>query len=309
VRSEPILGEIERALKAPGDQIAPAALAIARIERPHLDERAYLRLLDEYGREAARRLKEGATSREQIAALNRYVFGTLGFAANREQYVDPRNNFLNVVIERRVGIPITLSIVYIEIGRRAGLPLQGIGFPGHFLVRCAADRGESGALVVDAFNGGAILSESDCTRLLQEHVGEDAVWDPTLLAPAERRTIALRILTNLKRAYVGLRSFSHARRAADLLLALDPAAITELRDRGLLSYHLEDFSSALRDLEKYLSLMPKGALESLEGPSDTAANAESEGDEEQQDEDDLREEGRTIWEHVKNLRRRVASFN
>jgi len=151
---------------------------------------------------------------------------------------------------------------------------------------------------VDCFNGGALLSEFDCVNLLREHAGEQAQWSPRLLDAVDRRAIVIRMLTNLKRAYVGLRSFEHARRTSDLLIAVDPSAITELRDRGLLSYHLQDFSAAMRDLERYLQLIPRAAE-----PGDEDESGESEG------ETEAREEFKAIWDHVKNLRRRVASFN
>lgn len=291
-----IAADLERALSAPGDRIAPAALAIARIEHPHLDPRPHLEQLDEFGLQAARRLDGIEGERARVRALNRYIFGALGFAANREQYLDPRNSFLNVVLERRVGIPITLSVVYIEIGRRAGLPLEGVGFSGRFLVHPVGGGPVGETLIIDPFAGGKLRSQADCFALLREQAGEDARWHPSLLAPADRRTMALRMLTNLKRAYVALRSFAHARRAADLLVALDPSAISELRDRGLFSYHLEDFSAALRDLEKYLALIPK-------------AESSLDDDDESGRDEGAREEGKAIWEHVKNLRRRVASFN
>jgi len=293
VPSDPDLAaDLVRALSAEGEQLAPAALAIARLEHPRLDPGPYLEQLDRFGQEAGRRVQHAASPREAVLALNQYVFGTLGFAGNREQYIDPRNSFLNVVLERRIGLPITLSIAYIEIGRRAGLPLAGVGFPGHFLARLSPD------LVVDCFNGGALLSEFDCVNLLREHAGEQAQWSPRLLDAVDRRAIVIRMLTNLKRAYVGLRSFEHARRTSDLLIAVDPSAITELRDRGLLSYHLQDFSAAMRDLERYLQLIPRAAE-----PGDEDESGESEG------ETEAREEFKAIWDHVKNLRRRVASFN
>lgn len=291
---DPIAADLQRALSEGGDALAPAALAIAQIEYPRLDPAPWVAQLDEFGREAARRMERLGYVRERVIAVNRFVFGALGFAGNREQYLDPRNSYLNEVIERRLGIPITLSIVYIEVGRRAGLPLNGIGFPGHFLVGCdhAGER-----LIIDAFNGGTILSESDCHSLLREHAGDEVPWHPSFLDPADRRTIALRMLSNLKRSYVTLRSFIHARRASDLLLAVDPSAITELRDRGLLSYHLQDFSSALHDLEGYLRIVTRA--------DPGAARAEDLSEEDSE----TREEFKAIWEHVKNLRRRVASFN
>src|SRR5206468_46266 len=129
-------------------------------------------------------------------------------------------------------------------------------------------------LIVDAFHAGALLSEVDCRQLLRQHVDEDAAFDPTLLATATRQHIVIRMLVNLKRLYVRMRSFPQARFIADLLLAVDPSALSELRDRGLLAYHMEDFGSALRDLESYLRMMPKGDSD-LEG-----ASFESTGDDE-----------------------------
>jgi regulator of sirC expression with transglutaminase-like and TPR domain len=313
VRSQQIAEELQRALSAPGEQIAPAALAIARLEHPHLDPRPLLEQIEAFGHDAARRLEGVAPVRARITAVNQYIFGTLGFTANREQYLDPRNNFLNVVLERRTGIPITLSIVYIEIGRRAGLELDGIGFPGHFLVRAAGEEpGDDHAIILDPFNGGTLLSEFDCISLLREHAGEDAAWDPGLLGATTRHAIAVRLLSNLKRAYVALRSYSHARRVSDLLVALDPSAITELRDRGLLSYHLEDFSAALRDLEKYLAAMPHGApnaASARDRSSEPSTREDADVPDVSQADEDASEESRTIWEHVKSLRRRVASLN
>jgi regulator of sirC expression with transglutaminase-like and TPR domain len=299
---DPIAADLQRALNEPGDALAPAALAVAQLEHPRLDPLPWLTELDDFGREAARRTHGLADVRDQINAVNRFLFGTLGFAGNRDQYLDPRNSYLNDVIERRLGIPITLSIVYIEVGRRAGLPLSGVGFPGHFLVGCEQHRGET--LIVDPFNGGALLSESDCRALLREHAGEDFPWLASFLDPVDRRSIVVRMLSNLKRAYVTLHSFPNARRATDLILAVDPAAITELRDRGLLSYHLQDFSSALHDLEAYLRIVTRAEPPLLSASAD---EAEAEGEEHEGNEE--QEEFKAIWEHVKNLRRRVASFN
>lgn len=296
---DPIAADLERALAEPGEALASAALAIAQFEYPRLDPAPWVTQLNEFGREAARRLSGLAEMRDRVTALNSFLFGTLGFAGNRQQYLDPRNSYLNEVIERRLGIPITLAIVYIEVGRRAGLPLVGIGFPGHFLVGCEGDRDEG--LIIDAFNGGTLLSQADCHEVLREHAGEDVPWHPSFLDATDRRAIVLRMLGNLKRAYVTLRWFDYARRAAGLLLAIDPSAVTELRDRGLLSYHLQDFTSALKDLEGYLWAVTRAE------PPQVAAALEREGGEDEPT--DEQQEFKAIWEHVKNLRRRVASFN
>jgi regulator of sirC expression with transglutaminase-like and TPR domain len=175
-----------------------------------------------------------------------------------------------------------------EVARRAELNVEGINFPGHFLLRCPARRGlhYSEDLIIDAYHGGALLSEEACRALLQKHAGEDAVFETHLLVHATKPQILARMLLNLKRTYVRMHSFPQARDVTELLLAVDPSAINELRDRGLLAYHLKDFSAALRDLQAYLQLSAK-----------TEPNEEE------------REELTQIWEHVKTLRRRVATLN
>ena len=291
-------------LNASGDALAPAALAIARVEYPALDPAPYLQHIERLGEAAAARVERRAAQIEdRLAALNAYVYEELAFSGNREQYEDPRNSFLNEVIDRRLGIPITLAVIYLEIGRRTGLGLEGVNFPGHFLVR-APGAGGSEDIIIDPFHGGAVLSEVDCRHLLRQQIGVHAAFDPALLATATRQHIIVRMLVNLKRLYVRMRSFPQARFISDLLLAVDPAAIGELRDRGLLAYHMEDFASALRDLEEYLRMMPRpepGAPEAREQADAFGSDSDDESGE--------ASESSQIWEHVKMLRRRVAGFN
>jgi regulator of sirC expression with transglutaminase-like and TPR domain len=299
-----IADDLLRALNEPGEAVAPAALAIAGVEYPALDAAPYLLRLERMGEAAAGRLKrhDGAPATVLIATLNAYLYEELGFSGNREHYDDPRNSFLNEVLDRRLGIPISLAAVYLEIGRRAGLRLEGVNFPGHFLVRAPAGPGDMEDIIVDPFHAGALLSEVDCRHLLRQHVGEEAAFEHGLLATATRQHIVVRMLVNLKRLYVRMRSFPQARAIADLLLAVDPSALAELRDRGLLAYHMEDFAAALKDLEAYLRLMPRGGSFDPEQDLDGSADGES-GDEQPVS------ESAQIWEHVKTLRRRVAGFN
>ena len=287
--------DLLHALNEPGESLAPAALAIARVEYPAIDAAPYLLRLERMGEAAEGRLRRQAQAGigAQIATLNAYLFEELGFSGNTERYDDPRNSFLNEVLDRRLGIPISLAVVYLEIGRRAGMRLEGVNFPGHFLVR-APDAAED--LIVDPFHSGALLSEVDCRHLLREYVGDETAFDRALLATATRQHIVVRMLVNLKRLYVRMQSFPQARAVADLLLAVDPSALSELRDRGLLAYHMEDFASALRDLEAYLRLMPRG----------DSSNPDEQGE---ADADAPATESAQIWEHVKTLRRRVAGFN
>ena len=281
------------ASNAPGTDLAEAALVIARIEYPQLDASAYLSRLDRMGDAARRRIErlvdetgDGSTL-SCIKGLNAYLFDDERFVGNRDRYEDPGNSCLNEVLDRRTGIPITLSVVYVEIGRRAGLRIDGVNFPGHFLVRVPEDTGRGRRrLIIDPFHGGAMLSDDDCRMLLQEHVGSEVAFSKSLLASATRLQIIVRMLLNLKRVYVHMRSFPQARDITELLLAVTPSAISELRDRGLLAYHLNDLTGALRDLQTYLKLAGMGEID-----------------------EDAREEHQQIWEHVKTLRRRVASLN
>jgi regulator of sirC expression with transglutaminase-like and TPR domain len=296
-RATQVAADLQRAMNAGGEDLAAAALAIARVEYPSLDAAPYLDGLARMGDEARERIARGGIGRlEAVRAFNEYLYDEQGFAGNRDRYDDPRNSFLNEVLERRTGIPITLAVVYLEVARRAGLRVAGINFPGHFLLRASDDAstpGGSDFVIIDPFHGGALLSEVDCRELLRQHVGDEAAFDRSLLEPATRHHIVVRMLVNLKRVYVRMRSFPQARFISDLLLTVDPSAISELRDRGLLAYHLQDFAAALRDLEEYLRLSPRP--ETLQADA-----AERPGGE------DITTE---LWEHVKNLRKRVAGFN
>jgi regulator of sirC expression with transglutaminase-like and TPR domain len=308
-RTAEVAAELQKALNATGDEIAPAALAIARVEYPSLDPGPYAAMLDRMGEEAAKRLR-GSVS-DPIGAFNEYLYDEQRFVGNRERYDDPRNSFINEVLDRRTGIPISLAVVYLEVARRAGLHVEGVNFPGHFLLRArdgVSSRTRSEVLVIDPFHGGAQLSEYDCRQLLRQHVGDEAAFEPSLLAPATRHDIVVRILVNLKRLYVRMRSFPQARFISSLLLGIEPAAISELRDRGLLAYHLQDFAAALRDLEEYLRLSPKLAET---GEHDVIAEHGHAGDGDETTDPPQGEvdDATQIWEHVKTLRKRVAGFN
>jgi regulator of sirC expression with transglutaminase-like and TPR domain len=266
------------------------ALVIATLEHTDLDEAPVLAALEALGHEAARRLAGLRGLETRAAALSDYLATDLGFHGNEQRYDDPRNSFLNDVLTRRTGIPIALAVLYIDVGRRAGLTIEGVNFPGHFLVRVHPSPGEAQEpdLILDPFHAGAILRDADCRRLLAQHAGADAVLGAETLATADTHRILVRMLVNLKRLYVRGRSFPQALDATTLLGALEDEDHTELRDRGLLAYQMRRYPEALRDLEAYLR----------------ARARESSG---QEDED--RQEYEQIWEHVKALRRRLASFN
>jgi regulator of sirC expression with transglutaminase-like and TPR domain len=283
---------------SPDPDLAVAALMIARIEYPRLDAGPYLDRLDTLGREAKLRVdaappadappRADPDGYARVMALNEYLFTDLRFVGNRETYEDPRNSFLNQVLDRRTGIPISLALVYMEIARRAGVHVEGVNFPGHFLLRCPARLGLARAddLIIDAFHGGALLSEDACRERLRRRAGDAMHPESPLLLQATKPQILARMLLNLKLLYVQMRSFPQARDITELMLAVDPTAKHELRDRGLLAYHLKDFSGALRDLQAYLQLSGSTQLD-----------------------ESGREEHAEIWEHVKTLHRQVAALN
>jgi regulator of sirC expression with transglutaminase-like and TPR domain len=305
-RTGEVAAELQKAMNAPGGDLASAALAIARVEYPSLNPGPYVATLDRMGEEAAARLHHMGD--DSLRAFNEYLYDEQGFTGNRDRYDDPRNSFINEVLDRRTGIPISLAVVYLEVARRAGLQVDGVNFPGHFLLRArdaTSSDARSDMVIIDPFHGGARLSEYDCRQLLRQHVGDEAAFDTTLLAPATRHDIVVRMLVNLKRLYVRMRSFPQARFISSLMIGIDPSAISELRDRGLLAYHLQDFPAALRDLEEYLRLAPKS---SELGEHDLVVDGE-EGSENESHPEAVLDDATQIWEHVKSLRKRVASFN
>ena len=305
-RTSEVAAELQKAMNAPGDDLAPAALAIARVEYPSLDPKPYLARLDRMGVEARARARQAGS--DPIRAFNEYLYDEQGFVGNRERYDDPRNSFINEVLDRRTGIPISLAVIYLEVAHRAGLQVDGVNFPGHFLLRAREGYGDprTEVAIIDPFHGGARLSEYDCRQLLRQHVGDEAAFDTSLLAPATRHDIIVRILVNLKRLYVRMRSFPQARFVSTLLLGIDPSAISELRDRGLLAYHLQDFAAALRDLEEYLRRAPK--LPEFE-QHDVIAEQEGDDPDATAEQDQDLDDATQIWEHIKTLRKRVAGFN
>ncbi|MDH4175466.1 MAG: tetratricopeptide repeat protein, partial [Betaproteobacteria bacterium] len=208
------------------------------------------------------RMPPGGGTQERVVALNRFLFDDLGYSGNADNYYDPRNSYLNEVLDRRTGIPITLSVLYLEIGWRVGLELEGVSFPGHFLVRL---RVPGAMLVLDPFSGGEALAETDLRERLQRVIPEGAAGgvpvdalplDP-FLEPAGKRQILARLLRNLKGIY---REKDQPQRLLDVLsrmLVVSPEAHGELRERGLLYQRLECYRAALKDLQDYSALEPE----------------------------------------------------
>lgn len=230
--------------------LAHAALLIAAEDEPRFEVSKYRALLYEMGLEARRRVE--ATRDTPVAALNDYVFAELGFTGNQQHYYDPRNSLLNHVLERRTGIPITLSIVYIEIARRAGLHAEGIGLPGHFIARVRRDEGDERGTMVDPFHG-YIVDEDDCQQRLDVIYNGQLQLSPEHLRPATTREILVRLLRNLKGVYAQAALYREAVAAVERILVLAPDAADERRDRGLLLAQLGRLPEAIAELERYLA--------------------------------------------------------
>ena len=235
--------------------LAETALTFAREAYPELDPAAYLAQLDALGDALRSRLRADISPADAIVALNHYLFGELGFAGNAENYSDPRNSYLNDVIDRRLGIPVTLSVVYIELGRRIGLQLDGVSFPGHFLVRCSLPQG---IVILDPYDKGASLGVDALRRRVRElRVGEDEAMPLSrLLVPAPSTQIIVRMLRNLYDIHALAKAWRDALWVLDYLLLAEPKFAPWHRERGTAYLQLECFQAALADFERYLMLAP-----------------------------------------------------
>ncbi|OJT21063.1 hypothetical protein BO221_29750 [Archangium sp. Cb G35] len=244
------------ALAADPPRLDLAALAIATLNRPELDTSAYLHTLDALAARVQLEMERHTGHGEVLAGLTalRHVLADIeGFSGNEEDYQAPENSFLDQVLERKVGLPITLSVVYLEVARRAGIPLYGVPFPGHFLVACSAGDHK---LVVDPFHGGEILTEEGCKELL-ERVAPQLRFNPTMLSPAPVELITYRMLSNLRRVYLERDESERGLAVVDLLLMLAPNHPGELRTRASLLANLGAYRAALKDVERCLELSPE----------------------------------------------------
>lgn len=204
-----------------------AALLIAKARYPELNVESQLRLLDGLARGSADVMGEDREALYACNALSQFLFDEAGFRGNDEDYYDPRNSYLNDVLDRRTGIPISLSLLYMEVGRRLGIALAGIGMPGHFLVR----HQEVEDLYIDPFHGGILLSQEEAAGRLQQVTGGRMQWRPEHLGPVSHRAFLARMLRNLKGIYLQRQEYDHALGVLDLLVALLPGDETERRDR------------------------------------------------------------------------------
>lgn len=248
-----------------GIDLARAALLIAAEEYPGLDIDQHMGRLEELAAQVRLRLENGeektirmpTTANECIDvlhALNMVLFEQEHFRANRSNYYDPQNSFLNKVLERRLGIPLTLSLLYIEVGKRLGLRIEGVGMPFHFIVRCAL---QETTIYIDPYERGKFLNEQDCRQRIAQIFKDQEDFDPHWLEPLSAKQLLVRMLTNLKHIYIHKGDFQRALTACDRIMLLNPSIPIELHDRGIVHFHLKYYARALHDLSAYLELAPQ----------------------------------------------------
>jgi regulator of sirC expression with transglutaminase-like and TPR domain len=235
----------------PNGRLDRAALELATLGTPDLEPEPFLDQLNEMASQLADRMRNFNDGRDFVETAQRYLFGELGFHGNQQDFFDPGNSFLNQVLERRTGIPITLSVMYMEIARRLAMPVFGIGLPRHFIIQF--DDGNY-STYIDPYNGGRTITVQECFALAGAKVA-----DPILLRRASKKQIAMRMVQNLRGVYLRRRDWARAVDTLDLLLLGAPELSGLLKQRGLLHMELKRFQAARRDLERYLTMEPEAA--------------------------------------------------
>jgi regulator of sirC expression with transglutaminase-like and TPR domain len=236
--------------------LARAAFLVAREEYPQLPEERYLGHLDLLAEEARDRLDDETAHLLVLQELLDFLYNRHGFRGNREAYYDPRNSFLNDVLDRKLGIPLTLGIVVLEAGWRLGLPLEGVNFPGHFLVRF---KGDAMDLLIDPYDQGALRFQDEAQELLDRVYGGMIRLQDSFLKPASKREMLVRLLMNLKSLYLNVQDNHRALAAVERILLIRPIAPGEIRDRGVILARLGRNDEALEQLEAYLNVAPDAA--------------------------------------------------
>lgn len=236
--------------------LARAALLIAKEEYPQLPVDRYRIRLDRLAEEAKDRLYDEGAPLVVLREVIRTLYERHGFRGNRTAYYDPRNSFLNDVLDRRLGIPLTLGVVLLEVGWRLDLPLEGVNFPGHFLVRF---RGDAIDLLVDPFDGGRIRFRDEAQELLDRVYGGMVRVQDSFLREASRREMLTRLLSNLKTVYTNVEDDARALGVVERLLLLRPNAPHEVRDRGEILARLGRDEEAIEALQGYLDRAPRAA--------------------------------------------------
>lgn len=249
---DPFVAELVSYVSNPRHSLVEKCLKLAQVfGYPNLSITEYADKLNSMGKTLRDIISDVKNPTYLISILNEYLFNTLGFSGNDDDYYNPDNNFLNVVIDRKVGIPITLSIIYIELARHIGLDLRPVGFPSHFLVKHTEE------LIIDPFGGGRVLTKDDLHGILTRSYGGEVEFAPHFLDEIEPEKILIRISRNLKNSYTESFNYEMAMRCINFILNIEPNAVEEVRDKGILEARLLHYDQALESLNKYLELSPE----------------------------------------------------
>ncbi len=242
-------------INQPDEQIdlAKAALCYAQAEYPNLNIAKYLSILDAIASKIESQLIAERYPLKVIKSINDHLFDRLEFCGNQHDYYDPDNSFLNQVIDRKVGIPISLAVIYLAIAQRLNFPMVGIGMPGHFLIRPEFEASE---IFIDVFNQGEILFKHDCQMKLDQIYQQQVKLDPSWLMPVTNKQILARMLNNLKFIYLHRRELDKALSIMSAILKILPQNVAEIRDRGLLYYQVNRWEEAIIDLQYFLKIAP-----------------------------------------------------
>ena len=249
---DPFVSEWISFSKNPNYNLIEKCLKLAQIiEYPELNVSKYIEKINEIGNSLKMKIGEVKNPTYLISILNEYLFDELGFHSAEEDYYDPVNSFLNVVLDKKTGIPITLSILYSEVAKHIGLDLRIVGFPGHVIVKYKKE------MILDPFYRGRLLTIEDLEKILNRNFGEDVEFVPEYLNEATTEQLLTRLLRNLKNAYTQSYAYDNAMKCTDMILGMQPESPEEIRDKGILEERLLRYDKALPLLNKYLELEPE----------------------------------------------------
>jgi len=249
---DPFIAEWISFSKNPNYNLVEKCLKMAQIlEYPELNISKYVEKINEMGNSLKIKIGQVKNSTYHISMLNEYLFDELSFDGAEEDYYDPGNSFLNVVLDKKTGIPITLSIIYAEVAKSIGLDLQIIGFPGHVIVKYKEE------IILDPFYSGRLLTIEDLEEILTRDFGEVVEFVPEYLNEATTDQLLTRLLRNLKNAYTQSYAYNNAMKCTDMILGMQPESPEEIRDKGILEERLLRYDKAIPLLNKYLELQPE----------------------------------------------------
>jgi regulator of sirC expression with transglutaminase-like and TPR domain len=249
---DPFVSEWISFSKNPNYNLIEKCLKLGQIiEYPELNISKYIEKINEMGNSLKIKIGEVKNPTYLISVLNEYLFDELGFHGAEDDYYDPVNSFLNVVLDKKTGIPITLSILYAEVAKHIGLDLRIVGFPGHVIVKYKKE------IILDPFYRGRLLTIEDLEKILNRNFGEDVEFVPEYLNEATTEQLLTRLLRNLKNAYTQSYAYDNAMKCTDMILGMQPESPEEIRDKGILEERLLRYDKALPLLNKYLELEPE----------------------------------------------------